>query len=136
MAKRGRPRKKSLKVLLKKPELWIGVFTVGLFIGLVGGVIIKNQSDLELGGRKELFVSPVPDEIETTPSLSETKPTLSVQKLAYTSSSFEVVVLANDSYWKIAKRVCGDAKKNFLTIQELNENIRLYRGMTVKVACE
>lgn len=136
MAKRGRPRKNNLTKMLKKPELWVGVFTVGLLLGVVGGLITNNRFNLGLADRKETLVSPVPEVTPYTQSAINNEPSPVVQKLAQTSSYLEVEVLENDSYWKIAKRVCDDAKRNFLTIQGINDDVRLYRGMTVKVVCE
>ncbi|MBI2049318.1 hypothetical protein HYT32_00160 [Candidatus Roizmanbacteria bacterium] len=132
MAKRGRPKKNNLITLLKKPEFWIGIFTVGLLIGIAGGLVLRNQSNLEIN-REQTWVSPAPKLNKLNYQRSQIPP---AQKLAYTSSLFEAEVLENDSYWKIAQRECEDAKSNFITIQELNNNIRLYKGMIVKVVCE
>jgi len=136
MAKRGRPKKNDLNNLLKKPELWVGVFTVGLLLGIVGGLITKNKFNLGLGDRKETLVSPVPEVPPYKQTVVNNEPSPVVQKLAQTSSYLEVEVLENDSFWKIAKRVCGDAKRNFINTQDINNSVRLHKGMTVKVVCE
>lgn len=143
MAKRGRrPRRRfkkpvaSLQTLVKKPEMWVGVFTVGVLLGIITGIIFRNQSKLGFNQKKETsIISPVPT--ETVPSaVIEITTSPAVKRLASTSSSLEIIVQANDSYWEIAQRVCRNAKKNFLTIQDLNGNIKLYKGMVVKVICE
>jgi len=44
-------------------------------------------------------------------------------------------VLKNDSYWKLAKRYCGDGKY-FLSVKEANGSKALFEGDSVKVTCE
>jgi hypothetical protein len=43
-------------------------------------------------------------------------------------------VIDNDSYWKIAKRVCGEGN-NYLSVQEQNNSKPLYTDDTVTVNC-
>lgn len=44
------------------------------------------------------------------------------------------VVLNNDSYWKIAKRVCGNGRL-YLSIRDQNNGKALYKGEKVAVNC-
>ncbi len=46
----------------------------------------------------------------------------------------EAVVVNNDSYWKISKRVCGSGKY-YLSIQAQNDSKPLHKGDLVKVNC-
>ena len=49
-------------------------------------------------------------------------------------SQSEVVVVNNDSYWKISKRVCGTGKY-YLSIRDQNQGKALYKDDLVKVNC-
>lgn len=46
----------------------------------------------------------------------------------------EAIVINNDSYWKISKRVCGTGKY-YLSISYQNNGKALYQGERVKVDC-
>lgn len=46
----------------------------------------------------------------------------------------ETIVEANDNYWKITKRVCGQGN-NYLFVKDANGGKALYEGDTVTVDC-
>lgn len=49
-------------------------------------------------------------------------------------SENEAEVIANDSYWKISKRVCGNGKY-YLSIQNQNDSKALHIGDKVTASC-
>ncbi len=120
---------------IRKPELWIGVFTVGVLLGIVGGLTWKNRAKLNLTRKtdNQKIVSPVPKEetkLTVTPGIDK-----KIKKLAFTASTLTIVVKEGDNYWKITKKACGDGKY-FLNVAQLNENQPLHPGDVVKVKCE
>lgn len=130
-----RQLKQNILEQIRRPELWIGVFTVGVLLGIVGGLTWKNRAKLNLTRKTNIqkIVSPVPKEetkLTVTPSIDR-----KIKKLAFTTSILMVTVEEGDNYWKIAKKVCGDGKY-FLSLQEQNENQPLHPGDVVKVKCE
>lgn len=50
------------------------------------------------------------------------------------SADNQAIVIENDSYWKITKRVCGKGN-NYLFVQDQNNSKPLYTGDTVTVNC-
>lgn len=125
-------KKQELINLIHRRELVVGVITLGVIL-ILGGSLgfnklnkVKTQSPRQ--ETSSTFITPTP---VATPTLGETE---NIKSLSDTSSSDEIYVLNNDSYWKIAKRVCGNGKL-FLSISEQNEGQNLHPGDFVKVSC-
>lgn len=124
--------------LLKKPELWIGVFTIGVLLGIGGGLAVRYNLIPKISkiSKNIKVLSPVPESKTTTPTPPKKQEVLKkITKLADTASVFSYEVKKNDSYWTISKRVCRTGKY-FLSIQEKNYSQALHPGDMVQVVCE
>ena len=92
--------------------------------------LILYISDFEKSNSKK--VSIVNDALKSTETPRSYEVTIELPKEK--SSSSETQVQANDNYWKISKRVCGDGKF-YLSIQSQNGGKALRQGDSVVVNC-
>lgn len=135
---------KSLKTLVKQPELWVGLATivvVGAFAlkSLPIGRMIKLVKDQP---KETQLLSPIPSAtITPSPSKTSAKKENKIGKiktLADTSVG-TYIVQSGDSFWKISLKLCGTGKY-FESIQSNNGYDRpgssLQIGDAIKVVCE
>jgi hypothetical protein len=135
---------KEIKLLVKKPELWIGAFTILLFLGvgffIVGSKLNLLTKKMKQKANEDKIISPI---ILTTitpkpnPKIKEENQALKtvVKKLADTKGEINYTVVAGDSYWQITKKICGTGN-NFQTVSEDNNNQDLQPGKIIKIKCE
>jgi len=132
---------KEINELMKKPEMWIGIAVVVVFITLSTILVVKQVKKQTVKKTvAEKIISPIititPNATPSATLVKETnKLKTVVKKLADTTGEIDYQVENGDSYWKIAKKVCG-VGNYFENIQTLNQNQDLHEGNTIKVICE
>lgn len=148
MARRKQVKKtikqETAAVDFKRPEFWIGVVTFVVLVGAFTGALLKKQPERKTVVKNETVpsttmavISPVK---ETTPETMKKESSAKkatpkkVTKLANTAGYQVEVVRDGDSYWRIAKRVCGDGRLYWL-VEAQNNSKALFAGATVTVDC-
>lgn len=114
-----------------KKKLFI-VFSF-IFILAITPTIIYTLVNMDFSNSKQ--VSVVPSQVQTDAQQENSEP--KVYKVTIEEpkkSENETTVLANDNYWKITKRVCGEGN-NYLSVKEQNEGKALHEGDTVTINC-
>lgn len=138
--------RQNISELTKRKEFWIGLLTLLVIVGITGGLVVKNVRDVrEQASRHAAPVSPVPQQadqqaavasptVAAAPQGQVQGPISQIKKLANTSSAVTVAVRANESFWHIAKRVCG-TDRYYLSVAAQNGNMPLHPGDIVTVSC-
>lgn len=128
-------KKREISSLAKRKEMIVGAITLLIVVVLFAqsGMIKlnKNKIPAPIKETSSTFITPNP--------FATTKPTLGkeiseVKNLSNTSSDIYEIVRNGDSYWRIAKRVCGTGKI-YMLLSEYNNSKPLFKDDLVKVSC-
>jgi len=144
----GKIKREDIQALLRRSEFWVGAVTVVVFLMLVARLhpISKMQEYMAkhtpaVATKLNLQptsgpVSPAPQAQAMQKDQSNAGKLTHIKMLADTSGEVKVVVLQNDNFWNISRRVCGTGRY-YLSIQAANgyQNGGLQPGDTVVVTC-
>lgn len=122
------PKKRSVKRKL-------GIIASFLFVLAVTPSIILSLSNFEASKAPEISV--LNNAVKTQGQAQKTKTVRESHKVTIEvpkTNSSEVVVINNDSYWKISKRACGSGQY-YLSIQAQNNSKPLFKGDLVIANC-
>ena len=113
------PRGRSVRQKLLIVFFFVAVLTVLPMIIFGLGSISYSKPKIAT------TTQPKPEPTKTPPANREER---------FGQTETEAIVINNDSYWKISKRVCGTGKY-YLSIMSQNNGKALYQGERVKVDC-
>ena len=111
-------RQRSIK---QKLAIVVSFISVLVFLPMIVFGLSKISNSPKIAANIEVKPQPTkatPIKVNKEPNQTET----------------ETIVINNDSYWKISKRVCGTGKY-YLSIMSQNNGKALYQGERVKVDC-
>ena len=111
-------RQRSIK---QKLAIVVSFISVLVFLPMIVFGLSKISNSPKIAANIEVKPQPTkatPIKVNKEPNQTET----------------ETIVINNDSYWKISKRVCGTGK-HYLLISSQNNGKALYQGERVKVDC-
>lgn len=117
----------TLKELIKKPQMWIGILTFIVFAALA-----MRTASFQTEAKNTMCKNIAHVSATNTVSLSETSITPFPREKTY-------VIQQNDNFWKISEKTCGTGKY-YLAIQQRNgydnDWKALHAGETISILCE
>ncbi len=122
---------KEIQVYIRKPEFWIGLVTVALFVLVMAKFAVNRIKTSKVFSKRQVekFVSPIPTTITTITPTPEVKIKVAAQVKKFPDTgSVKYTVIDGDNYWKISGKVCGNGRY-FKSIEAQNGGI--YRSLQI-----